>query len=240
MLAGRRQAQRFLDANNSILGDLNAEGGRKDFDAVTTRLATLAQEQEAHRINASGQLSNERRLARELRRNHMRPIVQIARWKVPAAAQLSAVTLSLIRSNNTEMANRARAMGAAVEPFRQLLHEGGLPADFIEQLYAAAGALEDAVSQKKGHQVGRVGTTDNIEGEVTDARLQVNVLDSLGRQADKPATQPTPTGSATTRHNSPASAPGTATSSAATTTSAPAPAAGGPDTAEVHHTPAAA
>ena len=182
LLAGLRTAQRFLDANTNILGSLNTEGGRRDFDVVTARLAKLAQEQDIHRTSATGELSNERALARTLRREHMQSIVRVARWKVPAAAQLAAVKLPLARSNSTELANRGRAMGAAVEPFRQLLIDGGLPADFLEQLYAASGALEEAVGKKQDHQVGRVGATENIDGEVSDACLQLNVMDALVRR----------------------------------------------------------
>ena len=181
VLAGMRQMQRYLDANGVILGDLNSGGGRAEFDRVTARLGTLAEKQDAHRMNASGELSNERKHARALRRKHMRPVVQVARSKVPAAAQLSAVSLPPIRSNSTDTATRARAMAAAVEPYRQLLHEGGLPADFVEQLVAAASALETAVSAKRTHQVGRVGSTANIDAEVAETRLQVSAMDALVR-----------------------------------------------------------
>jgi hypothetical protein len=67
-LAGMRQAQQFCDANDPALGGLIARGARAGFDSATTRLAGLAEAQEAHRIQASGELANERRLASDLRR----------------------------------------------------------------------------------------------------------------------------------------------------------------------------
>jgi len=182
MLAGVRQVQRFFDANGIVLAEVNSGGARKEFDDVVSRLTALAEEQETHRINASGELSSERRLARRLRREHMRPIVKVARSKVPAAAQLSAVSLPPIRSNNTDTANRARAMAAAVEPYKQLLHEGGLPGDFLEQLNAATTVLEQAVKKKLTHRKGRVGSTDGIVNEVSEVRVHVNVMDSLVRK----------------------------------------------------------
>jgi hypothetical protein len=182
VLAGMRQCQRFLDANGTPLAEVNSSGARTEFDDVTARLSSFAEAQETHRINMSGELSNERRLARSLRRNHMRPIVRVARSKVPAAAQLSAVSLPPIRSNNTDTATRARAMATAVVPYKQLLHEGGLPADFIDQLNAATATLEEAVGKKTGHRRGRVGSTEGITNEVGEVRLQLNVMDAFVRK----------------------------------------------------------
>jgi hypothetical protein len=181
MLAALRQGQRFLDANSSALGDVNAGGGRAAFDLVTTQLGTLAEAQDTHRTRASGELSNEQRLARSLRRQHIRPLVKVARAKVPEAAQLAAVSLPVIRSNSTDLTVRARAMADAVEPHKQLLHEGGLPSDFIDRLRAAADVLDAAIRQKGTHQKGRIGATDGIYQTVNEARRQVNVMDSLVR-----------------------------------------------------------
>jgi len=181
MLAALRQGQRFLDANSSALGDVNAGGGRAAFDLVTSQMAAYAEEQDRHRIRAAGELSNELRLARALRRQHMRPIVKVARAKVPEAAQLTAVSLPPIRSNSTDLTTRARAMADAVEPHKQLLHEGGLPSDFIDRLKTAADTLDAAIRQKGTHQKGRIGATDGIVQQVRQARRQVGVMDALVR-----------------------------------------------------------
>jgi hypothetical protein len=181
MLAALRQGQRFLDANSTTLGDLNAGGARTAFDQVTAQLGTLAELQDTHRTRASGELTNEQRLARSLRRQHMRPIVKVARAKVPEAAQLAAVSLPPIRSNSTDLTVRARAMADSVEPHKQLLHDGGLPSDFIDRLKAAADTLDAAIRQKGTHQKGRIGATDGITQAVTEARRQVDVMDSLVR-----------------------------------------------------------
>ena len=182
-LVGLRAAQRLLDANGAAFIGVNLSGTRAEFDAITARLGTLADAQETHRMGASGGLSSEQALARELRRKHMRPLVRVARSKVPAAAQLTAVSLPRIRSNSTDTASRARAMAAAVEPYKQLLHEAGLAADFSEQMVAAANELDGAVNVKKDHQFDRVGSTANIDSEVTEARLQLTTIDALVRAA---------------------------------------------------------
>lgn len=178
-LEGMRQAQRYCDDNSALLGGVNGGGGRAAFDAAVARLAGLAELQETHRIQGSGELARQRRQALELRRRHMWPVVRVARSKVPAAAQLEAVRMPPIKSNPTDIVTRARAMATAVDPFRELLHEGGLAPDFVQQLTQATDELERAVSQKRTHHAGRVGATDNIHTEVAEARVQLAALDSL-------------------------------------------------------------
>lgn len=182
-LAGMRQAQQYCDANDQALGGLSARGARAGFDATTERLASFAKAQEAHAIQASGELQNERQLVRDLRRKYLRPMVRVARTKVPAAAQLSAVALPPIRSNSTKVAVDARAMLEAVTPFRQLFQEGGLAADFVEQAEAAITAVETAVGQKGHHQSQRIGNTQLILDEVGEVRLELGALDAHVRAA---------------------------------------------------------
>jgi hypothetical protein len=181
VLAGMRQAQRFLDENDTALSDLNRRGSRVDFDALIVRLAAHAERQAAHQIAARGELASEKKMARRLRNKYMLPVVKVARAKVPAAAQLASFTLPPFRSNSTDTATRAQALAAAAVPYRALLQEGGLPQDFVEALVAAAAALEAAVRDKKTHQSGRVAATDNILDEVTDARTSVATMDALVR-----------------------------------------------------------
>lgn len=159
----------------------HADVGRAAFDLVTSRLAALAERQDTHRTRATGERANERQLARALRRQHMRPIVKVARAMVPEAAQLAAVSLPRMKSNSTDLTLRARALADAVEPHTPLMHEGGLPLDFVARLNTAADALDDAVRQKGTHQKGRIGTTDGIYQMVTEARRRVAVMDALVR-----------------------------------------------------------
>lgn len=179
VLETMRGAQRFCDINSAALGGLNSGGGRAAFDGVVARLSALADAQEAHRIQASGELAMQRRLARQIRRYHMWPVVRVARSKVPAAAQLAAVQMPPSRSNPLDTAQRARGMAAAVAPYRDLLVEGGLASGFVEQLVTAAGELEAAAGGKQDHVTSRVGATGNILTEVAEARIQVGALDAL-------------------------------------------------------------
>lgn len=171
--------QRFIDANGEALAPLAAGGGRNGFDAALQRLTQLGDVQGAHRAAGSGELSYERKLARSLRRKYMFPIVRVARAKVPAAAQLEQVRLPKIRSNSAVLVRDARDMAEAVTPYRQLFHEAGMPAYFIEHLQEAAAELEKVSGGKLGHFAKRKGATENIDTEAETLRIELNMVDAL-------------------------------------------------------------
>ena len=181
LFVGMRQAQSFMDSNGELLKAVNSGGSRAEFDAVTVRIGALADTQEAHGTTAKGELANERKLVGMARRRHMWPLVRVARAKVPAAAQLSAVVLPPFKASTATTASHVRSMATAVLPYRQLLQEGGLAPDFIEQMHAAAAQMDQAVIQKRAHVVARSGATNNIRTEVAEARLQIGAVDALVR-----------------------------------------------------------
>jgi hypothetical protein len=171
--------QRFIDANGVILPVLTAGGGRNGFDAALQRMARFGDAQGAHRAAGSGELSYERKLARSIRRRHMFPIVRVSRAKVPAAAQLEPVRMPKLRSNSAVLIRQAREMAEAVTPYRQLLHEAGMPADFIERLLDSVAELEKVSGAKLGHFAKRVGATENIDTEFETLKVELNMVDSL-------------------------------------------------------------
>jgi hypothetical protein len=178
VLAALRQAQNFLDANQASLGGINATGARKTLDETIDKIAGLAETQDSHRILVTGQRASEIRLSAELRRRFLRPIVEIARAKLPEQAELTNVTLPNA-GNSTKMVSRARGLGDAVEPFKQTFIDAGLPADFVEQLRTASAAVVAAILAKGEHRSNRMGATDGLGKEVAAARKAVRMLDSL-------------------------------------------------------------
>jgi hypothetical protein len=189
VLAGLQAMQGYLDDNAEVLGDIPSGVPRKALDEITRNISSLADKQTEHTGNKTGELQQERRLATTLRLKCMIPLVRVARVRVPAAAQLDAVKLPRARSNSTQLVSDARAMAAQVEPYAQLLVDGGLQADFLIQLRGGADALEAVVKSKETQLSKRVGATSGISTEVQEMRAQLNVLDSLVK-AKLPATDP--------------------------------------------------
>jgi hypothetical protein len=179
-LAALRTAQQFLDAKAAALGPINTTGARAGFDASIDTITTLAELQERHRILVTGQRTDEQRLAKQFRRKNLRPIVEVARQKLPDEVDLlSHLKAPRHSTNSTALAARGNAMADAVAPFTQTFLDAGLPADFAEQLKAAAGELAKAVSNKGTLRAGRRGATDGIGKAVSQARKAVRVVDAL-------------------------------------------------------------
>lgn len=180
-LAALRQAQSFLDTNTAVLGTINASGMRRDLDAAATQLEALGETQGSHRTQGRGERTNELRLARALRRQHMRPIVRIARAKLPEVAQLSAMSLPPLKTNSTALATQAGVIADAVQPHVQVFVDAGLPADFTARMRAAADQLVKSIGGKGAHRQQRIGATTGLDQQVQQAKRVVAVLDGLVR-----------------------------------------------------------
>ena len=181
MLAAMRQGTQFFDANGVALGDFNTGGTRKAYDAVTAQLGVLAERQEALEFKARGELSKEKELARALRRQHIVPIVRVARALVPDVARLAPVRVPPFKSNNTDLTSRARALGDAVEAHAEQLKAGGLADNFVAALRAASDALDAAIVTKGVHRRERIGATEGIVDVVRRARRATAAADGLVR-----------------------------------------------------------
>jgi hypothetical protein len=179
MLSALRQALAFVTQYASKFPDIASGGAGSALSDAIDGLASRAVAQATHQLGTVGQLQSEKKLARALRRNHINPLVRVAKLAVQDVAELTAVQIPPSRSNNTELATKAIAMANAVEQFEAALIAGGLRPDFRPRMFAAAQALLDAVSGKKGHRRGRVGATGAIERQIEVCRRVVSAVDSL-------------------------------------------------------------
>ena len=181
MLAALRQAPTFLDANGVRLAAINSGGARVALDESITNVATLAQRQSTHFKGKTGELASERRQARALRHDHLKPIVELAKLKVPEIAQLEALRVPHARSNSTALVLDALSVGDLVSPYQDQLIAAGLAVDFLPRMRAAADRVLGAVGGKGGHLRQQVGATEAIDKAVNATRLVVNAVDALVR-----------------------------------------------------------
>src|SRR5262249_40061188 len=76
-----RQAQVFLEKNAAVVGPTIASS-RKSLDDVVTQLSAHATAQESGNITSRGETARQRVLRSSLRRDHMRPIAEVAKQKL--------------------------------------------------------------------------------------------------------------------------------------------------------------
>jgi len=178
-LTALRGGQRFLDANDKALGTVNQSGARKALDTVTTEIASLADTQGTHRMQAIGERERELRLARRLKRRFVAPIVKIARAKLPEVPQFKGVVLPSANGNTAAFAALAESLAGAAEPFAQTFIDAGLSPDFVNETRAAAAELVQAIGGKGDFKSKRVKATDAITKQVRAAKRAMGMLDSL-------------------------------------------------------------
>lgn len=178
-LTALRSTQGFLDDKGPSLGTINQSGARKSLDTATIALSTWSDAQGMHNLRAKGARARELHLARNLRRKHLRPMVRVARAKLPDVEALGHVVLPPTGGNTQELVNFTRSLLKAAEPFTPVFVEAGLAPDFAEQARAAAAEIEQVIGGKGVHRTGREEATGQIDRIVREARAAVGMLDSF-------------------------------------------------------------
>lgn len=158
------------------------------LDAVVARLEQHMGDQSTSEALKRGETRNKRTLKRVLRNAHMRPIAELARVLLADPTQpLGQVgegvqeTLRLPAENVDTMTliSLARTMAAAVTPHRAVFEGHGLASDFVEQLLAAAEAVNRTLVTRGEHTARRAGATTGVAVDLARGRRLVRLLDSL-------------------------------------------------------------
>ena len=76
----------------------------------------------------------------------------------------------------------AEAMAKAVDPKKDLFISHGLPADFVEQLRAAADAVRQTIDARATSRTIRVGATAALRSDIRAARKAVRLIDTILRR----------------------------------------------------------
>jgi len=172
------QAQSFLDAH-AVVGVLKDSEGRKQLDHAVDQLAAqVAQQAVANDVLANG-AAIQAAAAAELKQQHMGPIAKFARARLRGAPDFTALARSTASLSGLPLVRAARAMATALAPHTQALTAGGLPANAVEELAAAANAVEAAITARRTARSNRVIATAGVKHELKQGREAVAMLDAV-------------------------------------------------------------
>jgi hypothetical protein len=174
------RTQRFLDANDAALGQVNRSGARKTLDQVVTDLTTHGNVQESSKRKAMGETSKQRAL-RVAVLKQMRSVARIAASTLRDIPQFSSLTMPPSKASAREVTMRAHAMADAALPHASVFTDAGLSADFTDRLLAAAGAVEASLGDRNESGATRVTATQGTLSASRRGRHAVKVLDALVR-----------------------------------------------------------
>lgn len=149
-----------------------------ELDDVLQRLSSEVVAQDAAIRYTRVHTEQERILAVTLYADHMQPISRIARDAFGQSGMDKAFRLPRIKVTVTLVA-AARAMAEAAEKEKDVFLRHGRAQDFIEQLKAAASALEEKRTAKTESSRHRTTATASLQAELKRGRKAVRLLDAV-------------------------------------------------------------
>jgi hypothetical protein len=117
-------------------------------------------------------------LRAELRQHHLVPIAAVARSVITVTPELAAVLrVPAAAADDAKFLASANAIAKLGEAHKDLVVQHGLAVSFVEDLRAAASALQAALDERRQAMSRRVGATQAIAAELKMGRLAVQALD---------------------------------------------------------------
>ncbi len=150
-----------------------------ELDDVVSRLSSTSVDQEAGRRFVHVHAESRRNFRRALYMDHMQPIARVAREVFGLSGMDRAFRMPPKSVADKTLLAAAGAMAEAAEKGKDVLVKHGLSQDVVEQLKAAAGALENAQSAKSDSGRRRVTATAAVREICKHGRKAVRLLNAI-------------------------------------------------------------
>ena len=189
MLQSLRNVESFLDKHADVLGTVVQSGTRQQLSDAIAALATHVSGQAGSNLASRGATQKHYALREVLIHRHMAPVARIAAANLPHTPELMPLRMPPRNAPAEKLAAAAYGMAKAAAPFTDVFTTAGLPADFIQQLTAAANAMTSAVDERALERNTQRGATTGLRAKLAAGRKIVYVLDAfvMNALADDPA-----------------------------------------------------
>ena len=175
-------AQRFLEANASVLAAVNSSGARKALDDALAELTGHAVAQDEHFMGSTGETEKQRRLERELRARYLRPIARIAGARLGDVPEIATLRLPPPRLVGAALVDRANAIANAATPYAATFIAAGFAPDFLTGLRALAAQLQSSLGGRTDHVSKRRGSTIALGTHAGHGIRALQMLDAVIEQ----------------------------------------------------------
>lgn len=174
-----RQVQRFLTVHERAVPSAVASAAKRALDVAVTGLDRAATEQGSLARAVRGEVQRRRELERTLHRKYVTPLVKFARASLRGAPEFASLTPPTKALRSERLVRTAQAIAVAAEPHVDALRAGKFPVDFLEQLRAAAAAVQRSFDAGRSGRVRWTGVTKEIREVLANGRRAVAALDAL-------------------------------------------------------------
>lgn len=185
MLQSLRSVESFLDQHAEVLQAVVQSGARQKLADAITALSTHVSGQAGSGLASRGATQKHYALRRALIRDHMAPVARIAAADLPRTPELVPLRMPAQNLPAEKLAAAAYGMANTAKPFASVFTAAGLPADFIDQLVAAADAMTATLDDRAQNRSAQRGATTGLKAKLSAGRKIVHVLDAFVRTALK-------------------------------------------------------
>jgi hypothetical protein len=174
-----RQVQQFLTVHAGAVPSAVASAAKRVLDAAVAELDRAATEQGGLARAVRGEVQRRRELERTLYRKFVMPLAKFARASLRGAPEFASLTPPASALERERLVVTAQSMAVAAENHVDALRAAEFPADFLEQLRAAAAAVQRSFDAGRSGRVRRTGVTKEIRSVLANGRRAVAALDAV-------------------------------------------------------------
>jgi hypothetical protein len=173
------RTQDFRTMHADVLTPLKDSAAAKQVDDAVTGIRDQITAQGSADRALAGQTSRRQALAKDLVQTHMKPIAKFARANLRGVPDFSTLRKSGSASSPKPLVTSALSMAKSAAPYAAAMTAAGFPADTVEQLTAAANALDAATIERDNTRHHRVESTKNIATLLLEGREGVKKMDAV-------------------------------------------------------------
>lgn len=173
------RSQDFRTMHADVLTSLKDSAAAKQVDDAVAGIRDQITAQGSADRALAGQTSRRQALAKDLVQTHMKPIAKFARANLRGVPDFSTLRKSGSANSPKPLVTSALSMAKSAAPYAAAMTAAGFPADTVEQLTAAANALDAATIERDNTRHHRVESTKNIATLLQDGREGVKKMDAV-------------------------------------------------------------
>jgi hypothetical protein len=177
--------QAFLEENASRLEDVVKSGAKQQLVDAIALLEGHANDQVGSALASQGATKKQQALRTALLRDHMAKISSIAHAEFPRTPEFEPLRMPRGRPSPQKLRAAASGMAQTAHAHAEVFVAAGLPADFIDQLNAAADAMIASLGERSQSRGRRTGATSGLKEKLSAGRKIVKVLDAFVTSALK-------------------------------------------------------
>jgi hypothetical protein len=180
VLQSFRRVEGWFTANPQHVAENPSLGHQVEtLTSIVSRITDHAAAQDTQHAQTLLISKDETEKRREVLSYEMAPIAKVARALRGTVPGIGVLMMPRKNVSTPELITAAAAMAQKAEIYKQVLLESGLPADFIEQMTAAAASLKAGFDGRGLARASQVAATRGVGSELALGRRVVSIIDAV-------------------------------------------------------------